>query len=195
MNSEQLPQLREQIDQLAVQLLLAEGDDASRVDPGDAISSALFAISERAHAEGWEETSRLAVELVGSSGDHDGLRAGLLRLQSVLEEDCRRVLPAEPANPVAQDPELLADFLVEAREHLSNIEQQCLAIEQDPQHAEAIHALFRSFHTIKGLAGFLELGGILDAAHEVETVLDLARNGDLLIEPNVRTVVGQITAS
>ena len=47
-----------------------------------------------------------------------------------------------------------ADFILESREHLTAIEAQLLALEQDPQNFEAINTIFRGFHTIKGLAGF-----------------------------------------
>src|SRR5205085_11405739 len=46
---------------------------------------------------------------------------------------------------------------------------------------EAIHAIFRGFHTIKGMAGFLDLDAVREVSHEVETILDLARNGALQI--------------
>src|ERR1700689_3020769 len=84
-------------------------------------------------------------------------------------------------NPLAADPELLGDFIQESREHLTSIELQLLTLDQEPANAEAIHAIFRGFHTIKGMAGFLDLDGVRDLAHEVETVLDLARNGKLAI--------------
>ncbi|MBI4906347.1 MAG: chemotaxis protein CheA [Acidobacteria bacterium] len=84
--------------------------------------------------------------------------------------------------PIAQDPELLQDFLVESRGHLSNIEQQVLVIEDDPGNKDAMSSLFRSFHTIKGLAGFLELPVIEEVAHEAETLLDGARNGKRAID-------------
>jgi two-component system chemotaxis sensor kinase CheA len=93
--------------------------------------------------------------------------------------------PARIPNAIAQDPELLGDFILEAREHLSSIETNLLELEQDPQRAEAIHAVFRSFHTIKGLAGFLELAAIQQVAHDTETALDLARNGALALNPEV----------
>jgi two-component system, chemotaxis family, sensor kinase CheA len=83
------------------------------------------------------------------------------------------------ANPLAGDPELIGDFILESREHLTAIELQLLTLDQDPANAEAIHAIFRGFHTIKGMAGFLDLDAVRDLAHEVETVLDLARNGKL----------------
>ena len=186
MSSEQLPHLRNQIDELAVQLMLAEGDGAPAPGLDERVTSALSAIGERARAEGWEETSRLAAGLVASAGNYASLREGIVHLQTALETDCGQ---ARAVNPLAQDTELLTDFVVEAREHLSGIEQQCLAIEQDRNNSEAIHALFRGFHTIKGLAGFLELGSIQEVAHEVETLLDLARNGQLVIDPGVIDVI------
>lgn len=93
--------------------------------------------------------------------------------------------PAVSANPLASDPELLNDFIVESKEHLTSIELQLLTLDQDPGNGEAIHAIFRGFHTIKGMAGFLDLDQIREVAHEVETILDLARNGALQISAAV----------
>jgi len=84
-------------------------------------------------------------------------------------------------NPLANDPELIGDFVMESREHLTAIELQLLTLDQDPANSEALHAIFRGFHTIKGMAGFLDLDAVRDLAHEVETVLDLARNAKLAI--------------
>jgi len=84
-------------------------------------------------------------------------------------------------NELAADPELLNDFILESREHLTALELHLLALDQDPNNLEALHAIFRGFHTIKGLAGFLGLSAIQEVAHEVETVLDLARNGEIQI--------------
>jgi len=84
-------------------------------------------------------------------------------------------------NPLASDPELLNDFIVESKEHLTSIELQLLTLDQDAGNAEAIHAIFRGFHTIKGMAGFLDLDAVREVSHEVETILDLARNGALQI--------------
>jgi two-component system chemotaxis sensor kinase CheA len=87
------------------------------------------------------------------------------------------------------DRELIGDFVVESREHLVSIEGLLLALEQDAKDMEAIHSIFRSFHTIKGLAGFLELEYVQQVAHEVETLLDLARESRLAITPHVIDVI------
>lgn len=109
----------------------------------------------------------------------DGLRA--------LSESMESAAPA--VNPLAQDPELVQDFLVEAREHLAQIEACLLEIEQGVHSQETLHAAFRSFHTIKGLAGFLDYSVMQRVAHETETLLDLARNGKLAMRPATVDVV------
>src|SRR5271156_3755534 len=93
--------------------------------------------------------------------------------------------PGSPVNPLANDPELLGDFILEAREHLTSIELQLLTLDLDAANTEAIHAVFRGFHTIKGMAGFLDLDPVRDVSHEVETILDLARNAELAITSDV----------
>jgi two-component system, chemotaxis family, sensor kinase CheA len=93
------------------------------------------------------------------------------------------------SNPLAQDPELVGDFITESREHLSSIETHLLTLEKNPEEKDAVHAVFRGFHTIKGLAGFLEFMPIRDVAHDVETLLDLARNEKLTISGPVVDIV------
>ena len=85
----------------------------------------------------------------------------------------------------ATDPELLGDFILESREHLSAIEQHLLNLERGPEATDAVHAIFRGFHTIKGLAGFLEFALIQSVAHEVENLLDSVRQGDLSVNPAI----------
>ncbi len=97
-------------------------------------------------------------------------------------EEKTEVATKAPHLNIADDPELLGDFILESREHLASVELNVLKLEQDADDCEAIHASFRAFHTMKGLAGFLELGAVQEVAHEVETVLDLARNGKLRID-------------
>ncbi len=82
-------------------------------------------------------------------------------------------------NILEGDVELLQDFLEEAVEHLDSAEVHLMTIEADPQETEALNAVFRGFHTIKGLAGFIELEHVKDLAHKAENLLDMARRGEL----------------
>ncbi|MCX6619942.1 MAG: Hpt domain-containing protein [Acidobacteria bacterium] len=152
------------------------------------IQSLLNAISREAEAIQRPEVARAAGELARRSGqDKDTLLPALEQAIEDMRADLRTAAPVPP--PIAEDPELLNDFVLEAREHLAAIEENLLVLEREPHHADAIHTVFRSFHTIKGLAGFLDLAEMQEVSHEVETILDLARNDQLAITPKVIDVV------
>jgi len=91
----------------------------------------------------------------------------------------------EPAaaleSQIWEDPELVANFIAEAREHLEGIESGLVHLEQAPTDLQAINAVFRPFHTVKGVAGFLNLPQIQELSHEIESLLDEARSGRLQI--------------
>ncbi len=137
---------------------------------------------DRERIEGGPAAAPDRPEAAGATGQDpaEGLRA----LAESMEEAA-----APASNPLAQDPELVQDFLVEAREHLARIEACLLEIEQGVHTQETLHAAFRSFHTIKGLAGFLDYSVMQRVAHETETLLDLARNGQLVMRPAAVDVV------
>ncbi|MFP4260491.1 MAG: chemotaxis protein CheA [Opitutales bacterium] len=75
--------------------------------------------------------------------------------------------------------DVLEEFYQEAEEHLGQIEAALLEMESDYRATEPIRAMFRSFHTIKGVAGFLDLVPVRSLAHEIETLLDLIRSDKL----------------
>ncbi len=85
--------------------------------------------------------------------------------------------------------ELLGEFYGEAVEHLQQIEAALLALEHQPDNPEALNSIFRSFHTIKGNAGFLGLVPMQALAHEVESLLDLARNSKLTLNSAIVTEI------
>ena len=101
---------------------------------------------------------------------------------------------AEPVDALLQfdlegSRDLLTEFHGEAVEHLQQIEAALLALERQPDDPEALKSIFRSFHTIKGNAGFLGLGPMHRLAHEVESLLDLARNHKLRLHSGIITEV------
>lgn len=87
------------------------------------------------------------------------------------------------------DAELLREFLNESGEHLQNIEQGVLVLEDNPTDADTLNAIFRAFHTFKGGSGFLNLIAIQSLAHELESLLDQARQNKLEITPEVINVI------
>jgi two-component system chemotaxis sensor kinase CheA len=97
------------------------------------------------------------------------------------------------ANVLAADEELIREFITESTEYLATIENQLLILEKDNSASETLNAIFRGFHTIKGLAGFLEFAEIQSLTHEVETLLDLARTSQLVVNPAIVDVLLEST--
>ncbi len=81
------------------------------------------------------------------------------------------------------DPSLMGDFVTESRDHIQAAEPLLLDLETDPTNADSLNSIFRSFHTIKGVAGFLGLKEVSSLSHSMENVMDLARKGNLLLQP------------
>ena len=102
------------------------------------------------------------------------------------------VAQPEEAQPAASfvldieaDQELLREFFSESVELLQDIEQGVLVLEEKPGDKNTINSIFRAFHTFKGGAGFLHLAALGELAHELETLLDAVRKGELSINREI----------
>ncbi len=82
-------------------------------------------------------------------------------------------------NSITEDMELLLDFAEEAREHMESAESGLLELETSPDSTDLLNSIFRAFHTLKGMAGFLNLNEIGTLAHAAENLLDGLRQGQL----------------
>jgi len=75
----------------------------------------------------------------------------------------------------------LQTFLEESRELLQAMEEALLNLESEPDDKEAIGAIFRAAHTIKGSAGLFGLDAIVAFAHVAENLLDKVRSGEVAV--------------
>ena len=91
------------------------------------------------------------------------------------------------------DEEILADFLVEAGEILEQLQEQLVELENNPEDANLLNAIFRGYHTVKGGAGFLSLNELVDICHGAENVFDVMRNGQRTLTPELMDVILQAT--
>ena len=78
---------------------------------------------------------------------------------------------------------MLKDFVVEALELATNVEEHLLELERHPEDMDTLNALFRSFHTIKGGAGFMSLPALVSACHLTENLFDGLRTGKVPVTP------------
>ena len=119
-------------------------------------------------------------------------KAPAIVAQAAPSAELAPVAPIEEAEPAASfvldidaDQELLREFYSESVELLQDIEQGVLVLEEKPGDKETINSIFRAFHTFKGGAGFLHLAALGELAHEMETLLDAVRKGELSINREI----------
>lgn len=87
-----------------------------------------------------------------------------------------------PELNLAENAEMLADFSREAQRHLISARNSLLVLESVSTDKESIENIFKTFHTICGLADFLNLADIRCLTREAETMLNLVRKNALGFE-------------
>jgi len=90
-----------------------------------------------------------------------------------------------------EDDEILQGFIEESLEHLADIENDLLAIEEAGADIDEdlVNKVFRAAHSIKGGAGFMGLNGIQELAHAMENVLGLIRSNKLIPDPEIVNIL------
>jgi two-component system chemotaxis sensor kinase CheA len=90
-----------------------------------------------------------------------------------------------------QDDETLQMYLEESLDHLSDIENDLLAIEEDGAdiNEDLVNKVYRAAHSIKGGAGFMGLTNIKDLTHEMENILGKIRSRDMVPTPDIVNIL------
>ncbi|WP_052090870.1 chemotaxis protein CheA [Modestobacter caceresii] len=79
--------------------------------------------------------------------------------------------------------DIVEEFLVESHENLDQLDQDLVALEQDPRSRDRLSSIFRTIHTIKGTSGFLAFNRLEEVAHVGENLLSRLRDGALELTP------------
>ena len=85
--------------------------------------------------------------------------------------------------------ELLNDFFMEATQQIELLEQNILAIENNPGDKEAIDEIFRAAHTLKGSSATVQMEELAGFTHIVEDLLDEIRSDKVAITGDVVDVL------
>ncbi len=85
--------------------------------------------------------------------------------------------------------ELLQDFLMEAGELLSDVDNKLVELEKRPGDKSLLNDIFRGFHTIKGGAGFLNVNELVELCHRTENLFDKLRTAELTLTPDIMDVI------
>lgn len=82
-------------------------------------------------------------------------------------------------------------FLDETTEHLQNLNTQILNLEQDPENMDTINEIFRSAHSLKGMAGTMGYKRMQSLTHNMENVFSEVRNGTIKVKANMIDILFQ----
>ncbi|MER2517371.1 MAG: chemotaxis protein CheA [Candidatus Accumulibacter phosphatis] len=85
--------------------------------------------------------------------------------------------------------DLLQDFLQEAGDLLSDVDNKLVDLERRPDDSRLLNDIFRGFHTIKGGAGFLNAGELVKLCHLTENLFDKLRNGEETLTPELMDTI------
>lgn len=84
-------------------------------------------------------------------------------------------------------------FAAEAHEYLQALNQYLLRLENNPDDRTALNEMFRAAHSLKGMSGTMGYQELADFTHQIESVLDLLRIGELsATEPVVNVLFSAI---
>ena len=76
-------------------------------------------------------------------------------------------------------------FLDETKEHIQNLNDQIMSLEEDPENADTINEIFRAAHTLKGMAGTMGFKRMQTLTHDMENVFSEVRSGNLKVQPKI----------
>jgi len=84
--------------------------------------------------------------------------------------------------------ELKATYIQEAQELLDNLESSLLVLEDNPSDHSNIEQVFRVMHTLKGNSSMFGLAVIAEFVHDLETIYDKIRQGEMQLSKRILNV-------
>lgn len=164
-------------------MILKNLDDTKPVEEGVALLKSILCYLKKGEPFTFDYADILEMLEENLSGDVKEETA------QVEKKDANDNIQNAPEKISDDDMEILTDFISEAQENLDTIEISLIELEHDPVNTDIINDIFRPFHTIKGVAGFLSLTKINKLAHATENLLDSARSGDFIISHTVTDII------
>ena len=82
-------------------------------------------------------------------------------------------------------------FIDETKEHLQNLSQQLMILEEEPENADTINEIFRAAHSLKGMAGTMGYKRMQHLTHMMENVFSEIRNEKIAVNAELVDVLFQ----
>jgi two-component system chemotaxis sensor kinase CheA len=184
----------ELLSRAGLELVLAQGSDQAARARLESTLDELCAALMATPLEDLVVNARMAVPESPAAFEADAITTITLALEELergmsVQSAPRRSEPAREAPARAAEAgselalrdeetiQIFVDFIAESEEGLDRVEEVLLAADRGTTSQAQIDALFRVFHTIKGVAGFLGTSDVTRVAHVTETLLEDVRRG------------------
>ncbi len=171
-------------------LILEEADDPNPVFEGMELLKAMLKTAEQGKEFSFDISH---VEKILNPEKEKFPEDFVKSVPEVIQETQQPVAPEEKEfikkELEEEDIEVLIDFVAESLDNLETIEINLINLEDNPEDMEIINSIFRPFHTIKGVSGFLDLDKINKLSHCTENLLDGAREGNFTIGNEITDVI------
>lgn len=82
-------------------------------------------------------------------------------------------------------------FLDETNEHLQNLSDQLMILENEPENEDTINEIFRAAHSLKGMAGTMGYKRMQTLTHDMENVFSEIRNGKMKVTGSLIDILFQ----
>jgi len=170
-------------------IILKETVDVTPLEEGiDTLQTIYRHVSNRQEYKG--ETSSVLEKLGFTQAESEDKEDALeIEPETTIEKDKKKGTESSGEDLSEEDREILFGFVMESIENLDTIEVNLMDLEQDPNDTESINSIFRSFHTIKGVSGFLNLVRINKLAHGAENLLDKVRSGEIAVQETIVDII------
>lgn len=93
---------------------------------------------------------------------------------------------------MSPDDEILREFLLETHENLALLDSDLVKLELNPSEKSTLAQVFRTFHSVKGTAGFMGLVKLQAVSHSAENLLSRLRAGEIRFSPSIATALLQV---
>ena len=80
-----------------------------------------------------------------------------------------------------ENEEFIREFLEESEENLDQLDQDFVALEQEPGDLVRLDSIYRAIHTIKGTSGFFGFSKLGAVTHSAENLLSRLRDGEITL--------------
>lgn len=133
------------------------------------------------------------MQMIGEQGHIDQSRLKEAVAQANLFLRDQQEAPRENNPALQESAGVEEEFLLEIETRINDLEHRLFSMKPGERDPETVRAVFREFHTLKGEAGIIGLKSLSSFYHVVESAIEGARHGGLVLTDDVIGALQELT--